>query len=74
MTAPAKHTAPAAAPERRMLTANQLAEVLQVSPNTLKSWRYHGTGPKWTNVGRTVRYRWAEVDKYLKANTNGGAE
>lgn len=64
----------AAAPERRFLTPDQLADVLQVSAKTLKSWRYHGTGPKWTNVGRNVRYRWAEVDKWLKARTNGGTE
>jgi hypothetical protein len=31
----------------------------------LERWRYARHGPSWINVGRHVRYRWADVAKWL---------
>lgn len=48
-----------------------LATRLGVSRSTLQSWRYGGRGPRFIKLGRMVRYRNADVDAYLRANTRG---
>lgn len=48
-----------------------LAARLGVSRSTLQSWRYTGQGPRWIKLGRLVRYRSADVDAYLRAQTRG---
>ena len=48
-----------------------LAVRLGVSRSTLQSWRYSGRGPRYIKLGRLVRYRNADVDGYLKAQTRG---
>jgi len=48
-----------------------LALRLGVSRSTLQSWRYTGRGPRFIKLGRMVRYRNADVDAYLAANTRG---
>ncbi len=47
------------------LTPAQLAELFQVPESTLQEWRYRGTGPKYAKVGKHVRYRRTEVDRWL---------
>ena len=48
-----------------------LAAKLGVSRSTLQSWRYAGRGPRFIKLGRIVRYRVADVDEFLRANTHG---
>ena len=48
-----------------------LAARLGVSRSTLQSWRYSARGPRWIKLGRLIRYRVADVDAYLEANTRG---
>ena len=48
-----------------------LAARLRVSRSTLQSWRYTGRGPQFIKLGRMIRYRTADVDAYLRANTRG---
>ena len=48
-----------------------LAAKLGVSRSTLQSWRYAGRGPRFIKLGRMVRYRVADVDAFLRANTHG---
>lgn len=48
-----------------------LAARLGVSRSTLQSWRYAARGPRWIKLGRLIRYRVADVDAYLEANTRG---
>ncbi len=48
-----------------------LAVRLGVSRSTLQSWRYAGRGPRFIKLGRLVRYRNADVDAYLHAQTRG---
>jgi predicted DNA-binding transcriptional regulator AlpA len=50
-----------------------LAARLGVSRSTLQSWRYSGRGPCFIKLGRMVRYRVADVETYLRANTRGSA-
>lgn len=49
----------------------ELAVRLGVSRSTLQSWRYEGRGPRFIKLGRLVRYRNADINAYLKAQTRG---
>jgi predicted DNA-binding transcriptional regulator AlpA len=48
-----------------------LAGRLKVARSTLQNWRYTGRGPRWIKLGRLIRYRVADVDAFLAANTRG---
>lgn len=42
-----------------------LAALLNTTPNTVRQWRFHGTGPRGARVGKRVLYRRADVDAWL---------
>ncbi len=44
-----------------ILTPEQVAEFLQVSPRTIEEWRRTRTGPPWRRRGHHVRYLRREV-------------
>lgn len=50
----------------RLLTQQQLADELQVSLRTLERWRQEGVGPAFIRVGRSPRYRRADIDAWLE--------
>jgi predicted DNA-binding transcriptional regulator AlpA len=50
---------------RPLATRTELAEYLQKPVHTLDQWRWRGRGPKAIKVGRTIRYRWSDVDAWL---------
>jgi excisionase family DNA binding protein len=50
----------------RLLTVQELAELLQVPPKTVYSWRYRGEGPRGIMVGRHLRYRPQDVAAWLE--------
>jgi len=52
-----------------LLTVEQAAEYLTLNVNTLNAWRSKGEGPTFIRVGRSVRYKKADLDDYLKAGT-----
>lgn len=54
-----------------ILTEGEAALVLGVSPATLATWRCRGQGPRFARHGRFVRYRRADLDKWLTANLSG---
>lgn len=56
-----------------MAEPKDVATFLVVSTKTLEKWRGQGTGPRFTKVGAYVRYRWKDVDDWLKQNQGGGA-
>jgi excisionase family DNA binding protein len=49
----------------KLLTQQQLADELEVSQRTLERWRQQGTGPAFIRVGRSPRYRRADIDAWL---------
>jgi len=54
----------------RLLTRKQAAEILGCKPCTLAAWASTGrAGPRITKVGRLVRYRQSEIDRYLEQRT-----
>ena len=50
----------------RLLTTQQLAEYLAVPVATLYSWRHAGEGPPGFRVGKHVRYRWGDVEEWVR--------
>jgi excisionase family DNA binding protein len=54
--------------ERELLTTEQAAEYLQLSPKQLVQWRYFGRGPRFLKAGRAVRYRLSDLDAWLDAH------
>lgn len=40
-----------------------------ISVRTLQKWRLEGVGPRFFKVGRLVRYRQVELEKYVNDNT-----
>lgn len=51
----------------RLMSTSEVAEYLNVPIGTIYQWRSSGVGPTGMRVGRHVRYRRAEVDKWLEA-------
>lgn len=53
------------------LTTPEAADYIGVKKHTLECWRSRQDkyGPPYIRVGRSIRYRIADLDAYLKANT-----
>jgi len=58
----------------RLLTPNEVAEALQIPPATLPQWRYLGRGPKYVKVGRHVRYRTVDLERWIDEQSAGGEQ
>ena len=43
-----------------------VAEYLAVPVKTIYKWRSVGSGPPGIRVGRFVRFRWSDVDRWLE--------
>ncbi len=50
-------------------TTKETAQILNVSVAWLERQRWLGTGPKYTKVGRSVRYPDTFLKEYLQRNT-----
>ena len=52
-----------------LMTEQQAAGYLGgVSVRTLQRWRMTGEGPAFTKIGKCVRYRTSDLDRFLEAN------
>lgn len=52
----------------QLLTEAQAADFLNISVRSLQSWRVRGGGPAYLKLGRSVRYRYRELQTWLDAN------
>ena len=60
--------------EQKLLTPNQAAEYLGLKPQTLATWRCNARyGLPFIRIGRSVKYRLADVENWLKSRTVGAA-
>lgn len=50
-----------AAKDDPWLTVEEVAERLRIQPATIHTWRYQGTAPKGTKIGRRVLFRESDV-------------
>jgi len=44
-----------------LLTTNEAARLVKVSPRTLEKWRRTGAGPQYYVLGSVVRYRLEDI-------------
>ena len=52
--------------EKRLIGVHELATYLEVPVKTLYAWRYRREGPPAFRVGRHLRYRWSDVQKWIQ--------
>lgn len=52
-----------------LLTAVDVSQALGVTTGQLAQWRHLGRGPRFIKQGRFVRYRPADIDAWLDAQT-----
>lgn len=50
----------------RIITLDEVADLLRTPAATLRYWRHCGTGPKSFKVGRRVMYRHVDVTEWLQ--------
>lgn len=55
-----------AATRTPLASAEEVSQYLNVPVPTLHQWRHKGTGPKASKVGRWLRYKWEDVEKWLE--------
>jgi excisionase family DNA binding protein len=49
-----------------LLSAQQLADYLEVPIATIYAWRHRGEGPPGFRVGRHIRYRRTDVELWIR--------
>lgn len=49
-----------------LMMPQEVSARLRTKPETLKYWRYIGTGPRFARIGRRVVYRRSEVEAWLE--------
>ena len=55
-----------------LLTEKEVQEYYKINVNTLQRNRSMGLGLPYVKLGRLVRYKVSDIEKYLDANTVGG--
>ena len=54
-----------------LLSAREAAALLHLSERTLERFRVSGTGPKFVRLGRSIRYRLADIEAYIASRVVG---
>lgn len=49
----------------RLLKEDEVAEILRLSPATLRLWRSTGKGPRFVKIGGSIRYANEALQEYL---------
>jgi hypothetical protein len=52
----------------KLIKPKQAAAMLELSEQTLANWRCRGVGPAYLKIGRSVRYKEAELAIYAERN------
>jgi excisionase family DNA binding protein len=55
-----------------LLTIDEAAVYLRVPVQTLRRWRAQGTGPAAAKIGKHLRYRPDELDRWVKEQEGNG--
>jgi predicted DNA-binding transcriptional regulator AlpA len=72
MTRTGERSAPAV---DRLMTPDEVADYLQRPVTMLAQWRWRNVGPRYLKLaGGHVRYRRADVEAWLDAQTRGGPD
>lgn len=57
----------------QFLSPEGLADYLGLPVGTIYQWRHKGTGPRGIKVGKHVRYRRSDVERWLDAQPQPAA-
>ena len=60
-----------------LMTETEVATYLTIDVGTLRAWRLRGQGPRYSKIGRLVRYDTADLQSWLdgrKCNHTSDAE
>jgi excisionase family DNA binding protein len=49
-----------------LLSIGQVSQMLGIPVRTLREWRMRGEGPRAARLGRHLRYRPEEVDRWVR--------
>ena len=52
--------------ESKNLKTKEAAKFLNVKDTTLEQWRWQGRGPRFCKIGRSCRYRIADLETFLE--------
>lgn len=55
------------------LTTEELAKYLTVPVATIYQWRHRGTGPRAARLGRHLRWKQTDVDRWIEQRTDASA-
>ena len=55
-----------------LLTEDEVCEILNLNVSSLQRERCNGYGIPYIKIGRRVRYKLSDIEKYLETNTVGG--
>lgn len=56
-----------------LMTEADVARRLNLAVGTLQSWRITGKGPEFVKLGRAVRYRPEDIERFVQASLTAGA-
>jgi len=54
----------------RLMTLNEIADLLGIPVATLYRWRHRGEGPPGYRIGRQVRFRRAAVEAWIESRAD----
>ena len=53
----------------QLYNENETAKLLSMSVKTLQRYRYTGGGPIYIKLGKSVRYKESDIEKYVSERT-----
>ena len=58
--------------DEKLLTPKEAGKYLNITEKTLANSRWSGVGvtPKFIKLGRSVRYKLSDLEKYIESNTH----
>lgn len=54
--------------DKNLLSQKALAERWEITEPTLGAWRWSGTGPRYTKIGRKIFYKIKDVEAFEEKN------
>ena len=57
----------------QLMTTEQVAAYLAVPVNTLYQWRHRGVAPPAARVGKHLRWKQSDVDRWVEQQTSTGS-
>lgn len=55
---------------QRLLTEKEVAKILNLSVKTLQTWRHKSKNINYVKIGRSVKYKFSEVQKFINSSSS----